>query len=342
MMETKIWTVNEIEQAAKAIKRGSLVAFPTETVYGLGADAFNEQAVGKVYAAKGRPSDNPLIVHVADAEQVEKYAMVDARAKKVMDAFWPGPLTIILPVVPGAISHTVTGGLETVASRMPDNDVTRTLIRMADTPIVGPSANTSGKPSPTTAQHVYHDLHGKIAGILDDGATTIGVESTVIDLSVAQPAVLRPGKITPEQLEAALGEPVDSEVHQVAASEVPKAPGMKYRHYAPDKDVYMVAREDWTQAIIWAQGQLAPVGLMLPNDLIVEHQLAGMNFVWSLGNDDAEAAAKLFAGLRYFDDRDDIATILVAELAHTSANAAYNNRLGKSSSGQKFNVTDFM
>ncbi|WP_373759333.1 L-threonylcarbamoyladenylate synthase, partial [Weissella soli] len=187
-METKIWTVNEIEQAAKAIKRGSLVAFPTETVYGLGADAFNEQAVGKVYAAKGRPSDNPLIVHVADAEQVEKYAMVDARAKKVMDAFWPGPLTIILPVVPGAISHTVTGGLETVASRMPDNDVTRTLIRMADTPIVGPSANTSGKPSPTTAQHVYHDLHGKIAGILDDGATTIGVESTVIDLSVAQPA----------------------------------------------------------------------------------------------------------------------------------------------------------
>ncbi|MDR3191374.1 MAG: threonylcarbamoyl-AMP synthase [Lactobacillaceae bacterium] len=338
MMETKIWQASELNQAVKAIKRGALVAFPTETVYGLGADAFNEAAVGKVYAAKGRPSDNPLIVHVAEAEQVERYAIVDARAKQVMDAFWPGPLTIILPAIPDTVSKTVTGGLTTVASRMPANDLTRELIRLADTPLVGPSANTSGKPSPTTAQHVFHDLHGKIAGILDDGATQIGVESTVLDLSVPTPAILRPGQITPDQIQAVLGVPVDSEQHHVSATETPKAPGMKYRHYAPDKTVYMVNHADWTQAIIWAQSQLEPVGLMLTNDLIIEHQLAGMDFVWTLGNDGAQAASKLFAGLRYFDDRADIQTILVAALPTTQANAAYNNRLAKAAGGQFFSA----
>lgn len=240
---------------------------------------------------------------------------------------------MILPVMPGTVSTTVTGGLDTVAARMPDNDVTRALIREADAPMVGPSANTSGKPSPTTAQHVYHDLHGKISGILDDGATKIGVESTVIDLSTDTPAVLRPGKITPAQIEAVLGVSVDSEIKHVDADEAPKAPGMKYRHYAPDKDVYMVAPEDWTQAIIWAQSQLEPVGLMLTNDLIVQHQLAGMDFVWSLGDNGDTAAAKLFAGLRHFDDRKDVLTVLVAAMPNTPENSAYNNRLGKSSGG---------
>ena len=333
MAETKIWSADELPAAVRAIKRGSLVAFPTETVYGLGADAFNDTAVGKVYSAKGRPSDNPLIVHVSDPEQVDRFAEVNDWAKKLMDAFWPGPLTMILPVKPGTVSTTVTGGLDTVAARMPDNDLTRALIREADAPLVGPSANTSGKPSPTTAQHVYHDLHGKIAGILDDGATKIGVESTVIDLSTDQPAVLRPGKITPGQIEDVLGVAVDSEIRHVDADEAPKAPGMKYRHYAPDKDVYMVAPEDWTQAIIWAQGQLEPVGLMLTNDLIIQHQLAGMDFVWSLGDNGDTAAAKLFAGLRYFDDRKDVRTVLVAAMPSTPENSAYNNRLGKSSGG---------
>ncbi|MBM7616830.1 L-threonylcarbamoyladenylate synthase [Weissella uvarum] len=333
-METKIWKADELPAAVRAIKRGGLVAFPTETVYGLGADAFNEQAVGKVYAAKGRPSDNPLIVHVADPEQVERFAKKNTWSDKLMQAFWPGPLTMILPVQPGALSATVTGGLDTVAVRMPDNDLTRALIRDADTPLVGPSANTSGRPSPTIAQHVYHDLHGKISGILDGGSTRIGVESTVIDLSTDVPTVLRPGKITPEAIADVLGVPVEAGQHAVKADEVPKAPGMKYRHYAPDKDVYMVERDEWTQAIIWAQSQLAPVGLMLTNDLILEHQLAGMDFVWSLGPDAQSAAAKLFAGLRFFDEKPDVQTILVAKMPETSENAAYNNRLNKAAGGQ--------
>lgn len=331
--ETKIWTKAELSEAVNAIQKGHLVAFPTETVYGLGANAFNDKAVNKVYAAKGRPSDNPLIVHVSDLDQVGRFAQVNEWAGSLMKSFWPGPLTIILPVIPGTVSETVTGGLQTVAVRMPDNDLTRQLIREADAPLVGPSANTSGKPSPTTARHVYHDLHNKIAGILDDGATKIGVESTVIDLSTTRPAILRPGKITPEQIEAILKTDVDTEIKHVADDEAPKAPGMKYRHYAPDKDVMVVSNEEWTQAIIWAQDQLASVGMMLTNQQIEEHQLAGMDFVWSLGDNGDSAAAGLFAGLRYFDDRTDIQTVLVAAMPATSENAAYNNRLSKSSGG---------
>lgn len=333
MAQTKIWEPAEIEAAVKAIKRGSLVAFPTETVYGLGADALNEKAVGKVYAAKGRPSDNPLIVHVADKEQVATVAEVNGWAEALMDAFWPGPLTMILPVKPDTVSSTVTGGLDTVAVRMPDNDVTRQLIREAGTPLVGPSANTSGKPSPTTAQHVYHDLHGKIAGVMNDGATKIGVESTVIDLSTDQPAVLRPGKITPAQIEAVLGVKVDSVQRHLNADEAPKAPGMKYRHYAPDKDVYKVADDQWAQSVVWAQNQLSPVGLMLTNQQISENQLNGMDFVWSLGDNGDTAAAKLFAGLRRFDDWTEVRTILVATMPDIPENAAYNNRLDKASGG---------
>ncbi|GAK30036.1 SUA5 family translation factor [Weissella oryzae SG25] len=337
MVQTKIWDKSELAAAVKAIKRGALVAFPSETVYGLGADAFNDTAVSKVYAAKGRPSDNPLIVHVADIEQVGRVALVNTWAEKLMAAFWPGPLTMILPVKPDTVSATVTGGLDTVAVRMPDNDLTRELIRLTDTPLVGPSANTSGKPSPTTAQHVFHDLHGKIAGVLDDGATKIGVESTVIDLSTEQPAVLRPGKITPAQLEAVLGVTIDSELKHVSADEAPKAPGMKYRHYAPDKAVYMVADDDWTAAIVWAQGRLEPVGLMLTNNQIAKHQLSGMDFVWSLGANEDTAAANLFAGLRRFDDWAEVTTILVTALPDIAQNAAYNNRLGKASGGHWVN-----
>lgn len=341
-METKIWKNTELESAVKALQKGQLVSFPTETVYGLGADALNEKAVSKVYAAKGRPSDNPLIVHVAHPETVQTYAQVNGRAQKLMDAFWPGPLTIILPVQADKLSSLVTGGLQTVASRMPDNVVTRTLIDRVDSPLVGPSANTSGKPSPTIAKHVYHDLHGKIAGVLDDGPTQIGVESTVIDLSTPQAAILRPGKITASQIEAVLGENVDTSEHHVAADEAPKAPGMKYRHYAPDKIVYMVKEDDWTQAIIWAQSQLEPVGMMLSDQMVELHQLAGMDFVWPLGPDGATAAAKLFAGLRNFDDQKNVKMILVAEMPLQPENAAYNNRLAKAAGQQYFDAQEMM
>ena len=177
MLITKIYTTDEIEKAANELRLGELIAFPTETVYGLGADATNEQAVKRVYLAKGRPSDNPLIVTVSSRKMVEEYVeSFPERAVKLMDAFWPGPLTMILKIKEGALSKAVTGGLETAAFRMPQNKATLKLIESAGVPIVGPSANSSGKPSPTTAQHVYHDLEGRIAGILDDGPTQVGVE----------------------------------------------------------------------------------------------------------------------------------------------------------------------
>lgn len=326
----------DLAAAATLIKKGQVVAFPTETVYGLGADATNESAVKKVFAAKNRPSDNPLIVTVANVEMVKRFvAEIPPLAEKLIAKFWPGSLTIIMRYQPGSLSPIVTGGLPTVAFRLPASAVTRELITLADTPIVGPSANTSGKPSPTTAQHVWHDMHGKIAGIVDDGAARVGVESTVIDITTDIPTILRPGAVTQEELEVVIGE-VASEHRKVGANETPKAPGMKYRHYAPDVPVYMVTEAQWPAAVVWAQQQLEPVGIMAPDSVIEANQLAGMNFVWSLGTDVTHANAKLFAGLRYFDDRDDVETILVHHFADEGVGLAYNNRLGKAASGQYF------
>lgn len=328
----------DLAAAAELIKKGQVIAFPTETVYGLGADATKESAVKKVFAAKNRPSDNPLIVTVANVEMVKRFVSeIPAIAEKLIANFWPGSLTIIMRYNEGALSPIVTGGLPTVAFRLPENEVTRQLITLADTPIVGPSANTSGKPSPTTAQHVWHDMHGKIAGIIDDGATAVGVESTVIDITTDVPTILRPGAVTQEALEAVIG-PVNSEHRKVGADETPKAPGMKYRHYAPDVPVYMVTPDQWPAAIIWAQQQLEPVGIMATDEIIEANHLAGMDFVWSLGTDVTTANAKLFAGLRYFDERDDVETILVHHFADEGVGLAYNNRLGKASSGQYFDV----
>ena len=229
MMETKIFKKDQINDAVKLLAKGELVAFPTETVYGLGAIATKEKSVKGVYAAKGRPSDNPLIVTVSDEEMMAKYAKeVPERAKKLIKHFWPGPLTLLLFVKPGTLPDAVTGGLDTVAFRCPDDQLTHDLIAKLGYPIVGPSANTSTKPSPTTAEHVYHDLKGKIAGIIDDGPTRVGLESTIIDLSVETPIVLRPGEITPEELSEVLGEKVLINTGKVSDKDIPKAPGMKY------------------------------------------------------------------------------------------------------------------
>src|SRR5699024_2731953 len=226
MMITKMFSPTETSQAAEEIKLGELVAFPTETDYGLGADATNEQAVKRVYLAKGRPSDNPLIVTVSSPEMAAEYiADYGEYGHELIKTFWPGPLTIVFKIKPGSLSPVVTGGLTTAAFRMPENETTRKMIAEAGVPIVGPSANSSGKPSPTTAQHVFHDMEGKIAGILDDGPTKVGVESTIIDLSASKPAVLRPGGITPQQIEAVIGCSVDASQHKVGAKETPKAPG---------------------------------------------------------------------------------------------------------------------
>ena len=230
-----------MDRAGSIIRRGGLVAFPTETVYGLGADALDPEASGKIYQAKGRPSDNPLIVHIHRLDSLEKIArFIPKQAYLLAEAFWPGPLTMILgksDIVP----TSVTGGLDTVAIRMPDHEIALALIRSGGGYIAAPSANTSGRPSPTTAQHVKDDLDGKIDMIIDGGIVGIGVESTIIDLTEDVPMVLRPGFISVDMLRSVIGDVrMDPGLHGDDPSFRPKAPGMKYRHYAPKADLTIV------------------------------------------------------------------------------------------------------
>ena len=229
--------------AAELIRRGELVAIPTETVYGLGANGLDEAAVAKIFEAKGRPQDNPLILHICGAEQIELFCHhIPQKAYDLAASFWPGPLTIVLPAR-DIVPRRTTGGLDTVAVRCPDNTVTREIIRLSGVPIAAPSANISGKPSTTTAEHVLHDHDGKIAAVVDGGPCRVGVESTIVDLTEERPRLLRPGGITPEQLIAVLGDlVVDKAVTaQIDKDEVVKAPGMKYRHYAPSEPVVIVS-----------------------------------------------------------------------------------------------------
>ena len=232
----------ELKEAARILHSGGLVAFPTETVYGLGGNALDEDAARKIYAAKGRPSDNPLIAHVSCVEEVAPLVKeIPEAGRKLMEAFWPGPLTMIFPKSE-KVPYGTTGGLDTVAIRMPDDPVANRLIALAGVPVAAPSANTSGRPSPTTADHVWQDMNGRIDMIIDGGPVGIGVESTIVDVSSAVPAVLRPGAITMEMLEEVLGEvSVDPAILGPLSADVrPKAPGMKYKHYAPKADLTLV------------------------------------------------------------------------------------------------------
>lgn len=249
-METKFAVIDEnkieeavIAQAGQILKEGGLVAFPTETVYGLGGDALNRESSKKIYAAKGRPSDNPLIVHIAEWEKLADITEdVPENAKKLADCFWPGPLTMILKKS-AAVPLETTGGLQTVAVRMPRHPVALALIKAAGGYVAAPSANTSGKPSPTLARFVKEDMDGRIDMILDGGQGEIGLESTIVDLTGEEPIILRPGYITKEMLEKALGVPVlsDKTMMQADCKEPPKAPGMKYRHYAPKGELTILA-----------------------------------------------------------------------------------------------------
>ncbi|MCD8365401.1 MAG: threonylcarbamoyl-AMP synthase [Clostridiales bacterium] len=263
MIITKTEKVNEfypeqekIEAAADIIRQGGLVAFPTETVYGLGADALLPEGAKRIYAAKGRPSDNPLIVHIADFEALDRIAReIPPQAGLLADAFWPGPLTMIFQKS-GEVPRETTGGLDTVAVRMPSHPVALALIRASGGYIAAPSANTSGRPSPTTARHVYTDLDGKIPLILDGGPVNIGIESTIVDLSCISkrkdgtwvedeiPMILRPGYITREQIADIIGSVRDDPGFDgTDANARPKAPGMKYRHYAPRAELTIVSGE---------------------------------------------------------------------------------------------------
>ena len=229
--------------AANIIKSGGLVAIPTETVYGLGANGLDPEAVAKIFIAKGRPQDNPLILHIAEAKDMEQFCHdIPEAAYRLAEKFWPGPLTMVLPAK-DIVPKCTTAGLPTVAVRCPDNAITREIIRRSGVPIAAPSANISGKPSTTTSQHVLHDHDGRIDAIVDGGPCRVGVESTIIDLTDEKPRLLRPGGITPEQLKEALGDLViDRAVTgQVDKDTVVKAPGMKYRHYAPQAQVLIIS-----------------------------------------------------------------------------------------------------
>jgi L-threonylcarbamoyladenylate synthase len=250
-MNTIVWKVDkyvdnlesnpQVVDAARFLRENEVVAMPTETVYGLGGNAESDAAVEKIYAAKGRPGDNPLIIHIAETEQLKGFvAEIPEKAQTLMDKFWPGPLTIIFKLKEGILSEKATAGLSTVGVRMPSHPVALALLKTCGLPIAAPSANSSGKPSPTKAEHVIDDLNGKIAGVVDSGPTGVGVESTVLDCTEAVPVILRPGGVTKEQLEAVIGE---VRVDQALTDETvkPKAPGMKYRHYAPNAEMYLVS-----------------------------------------------------------------------------------------------------
>ena len=289
--------------AAELIRRGELVAIPTETVYGLGADGLNEAAVAKIFEAKGRPQDNPLILHIWDASQMEQFCHdIPEAAYDLAKAFWPGPLTIVLPAR-DIVPKRTTGGLDTVALRCPDTAVTTEIIRLSGVPIAAPPANISGKPSTTTAQPVPHDHDGKIAAVVDGGPCRVGVESTIVDLTEGRPRLLRPGGITPEQLLAVLGDlVVDKAVTaQIDKDAVVKAPGMKYRHYAPSEPVAIVAgsRE---KAAAYIHRHFAPGDRVL----CFEEELplyADCNpLAYGQEADAATLSAGLFSALRELDD----------------------------------------
>lgn len=329
-METKFLSQADLQEAVDLLNSGELVAFPTETVYGLGADATNEIAVKKVYQAKGRPSDNPLIVTVSDEAMMREYAnQVTSDAKKLIDQYWPGPLTILLPVKNNSLPSAVTGGLSTVAFRNPADNLTRELIAKLQKPIVGPSANTSTKPSPTTANHVKHDLDGKIAAIMDNGPTKVGLESTIIDLTVDPYVVLRPGQISASELADFLGKEVQINQGKISTDTIPKAPGMKYRHYAPSAQVIIVDNEnDFTE--ITDADDIAVVAL----DQVLQDN--SFRNYFSLGTDIVSASHNLFDALRFFDNQKEIKTIYVQGFKNGDLAPAYMNRLEKSAAGKHF------
>ena len=310
-----------IRRAAALLRAGELVAFPTETVYGLGADALNGAAAARIFAAKGRPADNPLIAHIAGESGLAGLIAGEpcACARALMRAFWPGPMTLIFPKSP-RVPREVTAGLDTVAVRMPSHPVARALIRAAQTPIAAPSANRSGRPSPTTAAHVLEDMEGRIPLILDGGPCEVGLESTVVDVTGARPRILRPGGITLEMLEGVVGfVDVDEGVlHQLQAGSQARSPGMKYKHYAPKGEVTIVtgprAAQEIARLYDAADGRAAILAFSQAD--------YGARRVYRLKN----APGELFAALRQLDE-DGMETIYAEDVPTTGVGLAVMNRL---------------
>ena len=337
MTKCAVADATSIKEAADIIKNGGLVAFPTETVYGLGADALSPDACSLIFEAKGRPADNPLIVHVLDMDML-KTVIADTdstaasldKAKSVMEAFWPGPLTLIFEKSQ-SIHSVVSGGLSTVAVRMPENKVALDLIREAGRPIAAPSANVSGSPSPTTAAHVAADLNGKIPMILDGGPATAGLESTILDLSGHYPTILRPGHVTVDMLEELIGPVFVASEEVLSDGAAPKAPGMKYRHYAPKAKLTIVKAKRGIRLINYIKANIdhsdKKTAVMAPEEFLPKY--SGLN-TYPL------APESLFATLRQLDE-DGIHHCFVHATSESGIGLALMNRLKKAASG---NVVD--
>lgn len=340
-MRTKIEKIDKnqintdiIREAGRILREGGLVAFPTETVYGLGADALNENAAQKIYAAKGRPSDNPLIIHITNMDDLAKIVTsIPEAARVIASKYWPGPLTMIFDKS-GIVPYGTTGGLDTVAVRMPSHEIAREVIDAGGGYIAAPSANTSGRPSPTTAQHVEEDMTGKIDMIIDGGPVDIGVESTILDMTVTPPMILRPGAITREMLTELIGEvAVDKTLITPDSKKAPKAPGMKYRHYAPKAELTIVEGEinEVISKINSLTSEKLEEGLkvgIIGTEETVERYLAGD--VKSIGSrgDEATIAGSLYGILREFDN-DGVDYIYSEAFSTGGIGSAIMNRLLK-------------
>lgn len=345
-MKTKVLKVDEdnidreiIKQASEIIKKGGLVSFPTETVYGLGANGLDSDATSKIFEAKGRPQDNPLILHISSEDELKELVReISDDARKCMDAFWPGPLTIIFnrsEIVP----DSVTAGLDTVAIRMPSNKIALEIIRESKKPIAAPSANTSGKPSPTAAEHVYKDLDGKLELIVDGGRTGIGLESTVIDLTEDVPTILRPGGVTYEDLSKVLGRvEIDKSIINFTENIVPKSPGQKYKHYAPNSEMYIFKGE--FKSVVDRINEIAiektqngkKVGIMCTDESLDKYK-AGLIYSMGSREDEDSIAHNLFHILREMD-RENVDIILSESVDFSEMGLAIMNRMIKAAGGK--------
>ena len=352
-VDTLYPNIMTLKYAAEIIQKGGLVAFPTETVYGLGANAFNEYALKKIFYAKGRPADNPLILHIASIKDIVDVASyVPAEAKKAIKAFWPGPLTIVLPKTANVLPQA-SAGLPTVAVRMPSHPIALNLIKLAKNPVVAPSANLSGKPSPTMGYHVLKDLRGRIDMVIDGGPCRFGLESTVVDFTEEIPTILRPGAVTKEMLESVLGHVIyDPALKNSQAA--PKSPGVKYLHYAPKGDMYLL-KGDNSQLIASKLNELIQkykdsgkrVALIATEEVV--QMLAKENsnypanqqpnYIGSLGSkyEQELIASRLYHLLRNCD-KFNIDIVLTEGISEKGLGAAIMNRLIKASGNRVINV----
>jgi len=348
-METKIIKIDQenyfnkiLNYPAKVLKEGGLVAFPTETVYGLGCNALDEEAISKIFEVKGRPGDNPLIIHISEIEMldalVKEYSGV---VKKVISKFWPGPLTIVFKSS-DLVPTSVTAGLDTVAVRMPSNAIAQKLIEIADVPVAAPSANLSGKPSPTSAKHVIDDLSGEIECIIDGGDCEVGLESTVLDMSSDQPTILRPGGVTIEELRKVIPSVIYDEALKNLEM-IPKSPGMKYVHYSPEAEVYILENFDYSskkiknvEEIIEEDFSNKKIGFMGSKSFIKSFD---EHYGISLGeqNDFNQIASNLFRALRAFDDKG-IEVVISESFELIGVGHAIMNRLRKSAGYKTINL----